>query len=135
MTVIRVERQLHIFFKSKFVKRFKKNCGIEVPELYEGVKIADKLLETPELPKKAKVHDDVSLREDQKEVIESLPKDTLYSNITKKMMEKYRQKSEILIQIHISSKVVLCSRWILLIFHFDVGFIQNRGKSLINSLS
>ena len=56
----------------------------KVPETFKGIKVSDKLLGEPTIPKKVKIHDDVVLDEEQIEALDVLPKDTFYSNITMK---------------------------------------------------
>ena len=54
---------------------------MKLPEMYNGVKLSDSLLGSPDLPKKYKVHDDVELTKNQENAIDVLPKETFYSNI------------------------------------------------------
>ena len=50
-----------------------------VPDTSKGVKVSDDMLGDPDiLPTKVKFHGDVALAEEQKKVVDVLPKNTIY---------------------------------------------------------
>ena len=52
-----------------------------------GVNVGDELIGDHEIPKKTKVHHDVILNKEEEETVDVLPRDTFYSNITRRDAE------------------------------------------------
>ena len=75
--------------KNKYNKKFVDKCPKEEPGMFMGVKVSDEMLGESDIPKKTKIHDDVVLTAEEEATVDVLPKDTFYSNITRKR-EKYR---------------------------------------------
>ena len=73
--------------KSKFQKKVHKKPIEKVPATFMGVNVNDEMVGEHEIPKKTKIHDDVILSNEEEEAVDVLPKDTFFSNITRKDAE------------------------------------------------